>query len=140
MRTVLAVVVGVVVTMAIALILGEYPFTGLTPYLAAVAAPAVVATATIWTGEGNTARWWALTGLLSAAGIGWALWISTGRGVDPTPVGGWLAIGIALAWPLARAAWLVRRGRPGRAGRRSWGRPGRGGKSGPTVSAHTRAG
>lgn len=124
MRTVLTLALGAGLAAGAALIVGEYPFTGVTPYLAAVLVPAVIGAAVVWTGQGHPGRLWAATAVLSAAAMAWAVWISTGRGLDPVPVGGWAAIVAALVWPLTRAALLVRRGgRGGRSRRDGTGRP-----------------
>jgi hypothetical protein len=112
-RAGLAVLVGIGLAAVLALILGEYPFTGLTPYLVAVAVPAIIGFATGGIVRGHAAARWAATGVLSAAGIAWALWISTGRGVDPVPAGGWAAIALALVWPVALAVVVARRRRAG---------------------------
>lgn len=112
MRIVLALTLGAVMTVIIALILGEYPFTGTTPYLAAILVPAAIGFAVVWIDGDHRAWLWAATGPLSAAGIGWALWISTGRGADTVPAGGWASIALALLWPLAWAGRLAHRGAP----------------------------
>lgn len=114
MRTLLALALGVGLAVVTALILGEYPFTGPTPYLAAVLLPAVIGAAVVWTGRDHAERLWAATAVLSAAAMGWAVWISTGRGLDPVPAGAWIAISAALVWPLAWAGLLAHRRRPRR--------------------------
>lgn len=111
MRSVLALALGAVVAVVLALIVGEYPFAGFTPYLVALMVPAIIGTVVVWTGRRHPDRLWAATGLLGGASVGWALWISTGRGLDPVPTGGWIAIALAVAWPLARGAILAHRGR-----------------------------
>lgn len=118
MRSFLALVLGAVAAVVLALIVGEYPFAGLTPYLVAVVVPAVIAAVVVGTGRRHPDRMWALSGLLGGASIGWAVWISTGRGVDPFPTSGWIAITVAVAWPLTWGAILARRSRrPSRAAR-----------------------
>ncbi|MGI8752200.1 MAG: hypothetical protein ACR2MN_07795 [Acidimicrobiales bacterium] len=111
MRSVLALVLGAVAAAVLALIVGEYPFAGLTPYLVAVAVPAIIATVVVWTGRRRPDRLWVASGVLAGASIGWALWISTGRGLDPVPTSGWIAIALAVAWPLAWGAIVARRSR-----------------------------
>jgi hypothetical protein len=111
MRSVLALVLGAAVAVVLALIVGEYPFAGLTPYLVAVAVPAIIGTVTVWTGRRHPDRLWAASGLLGGASVGWALWISTGRGLDPVPAAGWVSVALAVAWPLAWGTILARRSR-----------------------------
>ncbi|MDQ2727373.1 MAG: hypothetical protein M3Y91_05830 [Actinomycetota bacterium] len=131
MRSLLALLFGVVMAVVLALIVGEYPFAGLTPYLVAVVVPAIIATVVVATGRRHSDRLWAASGLLGGASIGWALWISTGRGLDPVPTSGWIAIALAGAWPLAWAAVLARRSRrPGAPLVESGSRP----SGGPTLS------
>ena len=85
MRSVLALALGAAVAVVLALIVGEYPFAGFTPYLVAAAVPAIIGTVVVWTGRRHPDRLWAASGLLGGASIGWALWISTGHGLDPVP-------------------------------------------------------
>ncbi|MGI8492478.1 MAG: hypothetical protein ACR2KC_04330 [Acidimicrobiales bacterium] len=114
-RVALAALAGLVLAGAAAVILGEYPFTGWTPYLAAAIVPLVLwgALSAIVDRPGPSP--WVAAGVLSSGGLAWAVWISTGHGLDPVPAGGWAAIGSSLVWPLAaaaRAAQLRQRGRP----------------------------
>lgn len=105
----MAVGAGAGLAVVLALILGEYPFTGVTPYVAALAVPAIIGFVVTWVGRRHPARLWAYTGIVAAASVGWALYISTGRGVDPVPVGGWVAVALALLWPVAVGGWVARR-------------------------------
>lgn len=111
MRSILALVLGAAVAATLALIVGEYPFAGLTPYLVALAVPAIIAAVVVGTGRRHPDRLWGASGLLAGASIGWAVWISTGRGLDPFPASGWIAIAAAVAWPLVRGVILARRNR-----------------------------
>lgn len=111
MRTILALVIGGVLAVVMGLVLGEYPFVGFTPYLIAALVPAIMAATVVGVGQRHLVWLWAASGVLSAACIGWALWISTGQGLDPVPGGGWAAIALALAWPVARAGYLAQRTR-----------------------------
>ncbi len=111
MRSFLALVFGALAAVILALVVGEYPFAGLTPYLVAVVVPAMIAAVVVSTGRRHQDRLWALSGLLGGASIAWAVWISTGRGLDPVPTGGWIAVAVAVAWPLTWGAILFRRSR-----------------------------
>jgi hypothetical protein len=109
LRPVLAAAVGVALAVVLALVVGEYPFTGATPYIAALVVPAVIGFCVAGVGGSHPERWWLGAGVLGAASIAWAVWISTGRGVDPFPACGWAAIALGLAWPVAWGLWLARR-------------------------------
>ena len=111
MRSVLALALGAAVAAILALIVGEYPFAGFTPYLVAAAVPAIIGTVVVWTGRRHPDRLWAASGLLGGASIGWALWISTGHGLDPVPMSGWISIALAVVWPLTWGAIMARRSR-----------------------------
>ncbi|MDQ6840666.1 MAG: hypothetical protein M3137_20600 [Actinomycetota bacterium] len=109
MRSVVALALGALLAAALGLIAGEYPFSGVTPYLVAVVVPAIIAVAVVTTGRRHRDRLWAASGLLGGASIGWALWISTGQGVDPVPTSGWIAVALAVSWPLAWAMVVAHR-------------------------------
>jgi len=109
MRTVVALTVGAALTVIIALVLGEYPFVGFSPFVAAALVPAIIASAVVGTAGHHRQSLWAATGVLSAGAIAWAVWISTGRGLDPVPLGGVVAAALALGWPLAWACYRARR-------------------------------
>ena len=109
MRQVLGVVTGAVVALVAAVILGEYNFVGLTPWVAGIVVPLAVAEGCALVG-GRRPRWlWAYAAVIGAAGLAWGVWLSTGRGLDPWPTGGWEAVGLGAAWPLALA--VIRRRR-----------------------------
>lgn len=99
MRLVLAVLIGAGVAALGGLILGEYPFTGIMPYVAGVLFALVVTEVIVSVGHQVGAVIAAASAVCTLGGLGWAIWISTGRGVSPVPAGAWagLAIGGVVA-------------------------------------------
>lgn len=98
------------------MVLGEYSVSGATPWVAALAVPLAAGEALSAVG-GTRRRWvWPVAGAVAAAGLAWGVWLSTGRGVDPWPAGGSVAVVAGGGWPavltLARARRAGRR--PGR--------------------------
>ena len=72
-------------------ILGEYPFTGFTPYIAGVLF-ALVVTEVMLSISHRHNRVIAIAGAIcTVGGLGLAVRISTGNGIDPIPIGGWVA-------------------------------------------------
>ena len=109
MRLVAAGVLGAALASIAAVILGDYPLSGAVPWAAAVVIPGVIGVAMTVVAGRHHAVYWAVTGPLSAASIGWGVRIATGWGLDPVPAAAWASIGIALVWPLAWAGWILRR-------------------------------
>lgn len=112
-RLLIAIVVGAAVAGLGGLILGEYPFTGVMPYIAGILFALVVAEVMLSIGRQPGAATAAAAAVCSAGGLGWAVWISSGRGVAPVPIGGWVAIVIGAAVGLARGG-IRTAARPGR--------------------------
>jgi hypothetical protein len=101
MRCVLALLVAAGIAALGALILGEYSFTGVTPYVAAVLYALVVSEVVTSLARQRGPLVALATAVLIGTGLSWALWISTGRGVAPVPTGGLVGIGlgaVAGAW------------------------------------------
>jgi hypothetical protein len=99
---VLAVLAAAAVAALGGVILGEYPFTGVMPYVSGVLFALVVSEVTVGIGQRRGALLALAAAVCSGVGLAWAVWISSGRGVEPIPVGGWLAIMIGVAVALAR--------------------------------------
>jgi hypothetical protein len=102
MRHVLAVIAGAAVAAFGGWILGEYPFTGLTPYIEGVLFALVVAEVIISIGRRPGLFTAAAAAVCTVGGLGLAVWISTGQGLDPIPVGAWVALGLGLVVALLR--------------------------------------
>jgi ABC-type cobalamin transport system permease subunit len=95
-RDALALLAGGITAALGALILGEYPFSGATPYVAGLLYALVVSEVVLSIGRRHSLAGGVALGLVCGAGMGWAVWISTGRGVTPVPAGGWVAVAIAV--------------------------------------------
>jgi hypothetical protein len=83
-------------------ILGEYPFTGVTPYIAGALFALVVSEVIVSVGRRRDRVTAAAAAICTVAGLGWGVWISAGRGIEPVPVGGWVALVIGLVVALLR--------------------------------------
>ena len=92
-------------------ILGEYPFTGIMPYIAGVLF-ALVVTEVILSVSHQAGRIVAVAAAVATVGgLGLGVWISTGRGIDPIPIGGWVAVVIGAAVALFRGG-ITKAARP----------------------------
>ena len=112
MRLLAAGLLGAVLAVAGAVILGDYPLSGAVPWVAAIVVPGVIGVVMSATARRHQAWLWVATGPLAAASFGWGVRIATGWGLDPVPTSAWVALAITLAWPLAWAAVLSARRLP----------------------------
>jgi drug/metabolite transporter (DMT)-like permease len=109
-RTALALLAGALIAYLAAAVLGEYVVTLGTGLVAAVIVPlAVDETLTLVTRRRDRARQHLAAAVLGAAGIALGVWFSDGRGLQPWPGTGTVAVVAAALWPLARAVALQRR-------------------------------
>jgi hypothetical protein len=100
---------GALVAFVGAVVLGEYVVTVGTGLVAGVIVPLAVAEA-VGLVAGQRGRPWphlAAAGL-GGGGVALGVWFGTGRGLQPWPLAGTVAVIVAAAWPLARAAFVVR--------------------------------
>jgi hypothetical protein len=95
------------------LILGEYPFTGVTPYIAGVLFALVVAEVIISISRQSGIVTAVAAAVCTVGGLGWAVWISTGKGIDPIPIGGWMALVVGAVVALGRGGIRALRGSRG---------------------------
>jgi len=93
-REVLAMVAGAGAAVVGALIVGEYEFAGLIPFVAGALFGLAVAELMLTIAVRSTVRLAVVGALLTGGGLAWAAWISSGRGVAPYPAGGYIAIGL----------------------------------------------
>lgn len=95
MRLTVGLVAGAGVAAVGALLLGEYPFSGL-PILGAAALLGVFV-AEVVVGVGRRRGWYPAVacGGLAVLGMTWGGWISEGRHLSRLPAGGWLAVAVA---------------------------------------------
>jgi hypothetical protein len=106
---VVAVVVAAFVCVAGALILGEYQFTGFTPFIAGVLFGLVVSEFVLEIGKVRNPVLGVVTGAMVAGALGWAVWISSGEGLRPFPAVGWVAMGLGAVTAGARTGgWRLR--------------------------------
>src|SRR5207302_11067328 len=91
------------------LVLGEYEFAGWTPYLAGLLFAMVVTEVMLAVSQERGPVLGVGGAAFSAAGLGWAAWISSGRGVAPYPRGGWIAAVIGAVVSLVRGFLMGRR-------------------------------
>ena len=112
MRQVLAFVAGAAVAAFGGWILGEYPFTGLTPYIEGLLFALVIAEVIISIGHRRGPTTAVVAAVCTVGGLGLAVWISIAQGLDPVPVGAWIALGIGLVVALLRGGITagIRRG------------------------------
>jgi hypothetical protein len=92
-------------------ILGEYPFTGVMPYIAGVLFALVVTEVILSVSHQPGIVTAVAAALCTLGGLGLAVWISTGRGIDPIPIGGWVALVIGAAVALIRGGITTGSGR-----------------------------
>jgi hypothetical protein len=93
-----------------ALVLGEYELVGFTPYVSGALYGLAVAEVALTLGRDSGTGVAGACGLLTAVGMAWGAWISSGRGVAPIPTGAWFgaALGglVAFGW----VKWSGKRG------------------------------
>jgi hypothetical protein len=93
-----------------ALILGEYEFSGVTPYAVGLLFGLVVSEFVLEIAKYRHPVLGVVTGVEVGAALGWAGWISSGEGLRPFPTAVWAAIVIGAV----SAGWRVGGGRGGR--------------------------
>jgi hypothetical protein len=99
---VIAIVLGAGLALLGGWILGEYPFTGVMPYIAGVLFALVVTEVILSVGH-QPGRITAVAGAVcTVGGLALGIWISTGRGIDPIPIGGWVAVVVGAVVALIR--------------------------------------
>ncbi|HEY2812938.1 MAG TPA: hypothetical protein VGJ03_05705 [Acidimicrobiales bacterium] len=109
-RVVVALIVAGLVCIVGALILGEYQFTGLTPFAAGLLFGLVVSEFVLEIGKTRSPLIGIVTGAMVAGALGWAAWISSGEGLRPFPTLGWVAMALgALAAGGRTGGWGARR-------------------------------
>jgi hypothetical protein len=85
-----------------ALILGEYEFTGLLPYVAGALFGLVIGEVVVGVGRDRSWPVAILAGGLAAGGIAWAGWIDSSEGIEPVKGLVWVSAALAAAVALAR--------------------------------------
>jgi ABC-type Mn2+/Zn2+ transport system permease subunit len=85
-----------------ALLLGEYPFTGIMPYISGVLFALVVSEVILSVSRRSGRATAVAAAVCTAGGLAWGVWISVGEGKAPIPIGGWVAVVIGAAMALIR--------------------------------------
>lgn len=102
------------VAVGAAVILGEYEFTGATPWLAGVVVGFLIGEVVLAVVRQRTLVMAGVAAGVAAGSLVWAGWISSGEGVAPYPAMAW--VGAALAGAMAgwrtRPPWTLRAPRP----------------------------
>ena len=108
MRLSLAVLLGAGTAAVCAVVLGDYPLSGVVPWAAAVVIPLLVGVVMTAVAGGHRSALWVATGPLALGAMAWGVRIATGWGLDPVPGACWVAMALAFVWPVG---WGLTRGR-----------------------------
>ena len=114
MRLIVSLVAGAAVAALGAAVLGEYAFDGLAVVGSGVVLGLFVARAVVTVAKGGSRTGAAAAGVLTATGLLWAAWISTGHRLGTVGWEGWTAVvvGAAVSAFRARPPGAARRTRP----------------------------
>jgi hypothetical protein len=104
-----AVVVAAVASAFGGVVLGEYQFEGLMPYGAGLLFGLVVGELVVTVARSRSLVLAAACAAMVAAGLGWAAWISSGEGLRPFPILGWVAMVIGAIATVGRVGEWRRR-------------------------------
>jgi hypothetical protein len=99
-RVVIALVVAAMICVFGALVLGEYDFDAFTSIIGGLVSGLVVSEVVLEIGRTRRTVIGIVTGLMVAAGLAWAAWISSGEGSDVFPAFAWASMvvgGVAAA-------------------------------------------
>ncbi len=105
LRRILAVVVAVLVAGVAAVLLGEYPFSGLLVLGSGILVGLLVSEAVVTVGDWRGLVPAAVGAVLSAAGLTWAGWIAEGEDLGRVAAEGWVAVALGAAAAALRAWW-----------------------------------
>ncbi|MFN2608318.1 MAG: hypothetical protein ABR511_10605 [Acidimicrobiales bacterium] len=103
MRRTLGIVAGAGVAAAGAVILGEYPLSGLLGFGSGLLLGLFVAEAIVMVGRERDAVAAAAAAVLAAAGLVWTAWISAGHELGRLPASGWAAVALGVVAAGVRA-------------------------------------
>ena len=109
-RALLGLVLGAATAGLGALILGEYEFTGMLPWIAGPLFGLAVGEVVVGVGRSHHVAVAAVVAVLSFAGIAWAGWIDSTQGVEPVKAAVWVSAALAAVVGFLRTAGLPRRG------------------------------
>ena len=109
LRTGTGLIVAALVAGLGALILGEYEFEGMLPFVAGPLFGLVIGEIVVGVGRSRAVLVGVAAGVLAASGIAWAGWIDSSEGIEPVKRLVWAAAALAAVAAMAR---VVGRGRP----------------------------
>ena len=101
----MAVLAGALVAAAAALLLGEYPFSGLLVLGSGVLVGLLVSEAVVAVAEWRGPAPAAAGAVLTASGLVWAAWIAEGHDFGRVAGEGWAAVALGAAAAALRAWW-----------------------------------
>jgi hypothetical protein len=110
MRQVVAVVLGALAAAAGGFVVGEYAFTGATPFVAGVLFGLVISEIVVTVARKKTVVLGLTSAVMAAAGLAYAVWDDAGYGVRPVATSAWIGVALAAAvaairggvWPAPR--------------------------------------
>jgi hypothetical protein len=110
MRQVVAVVSGALAAAAGGFVVGEYAFTGATPFVAGVLFGLVISEIVVTVARKKTVVLGMTSAVMAAAGLAYAVWDDAGYGVRPVATSAWIGVALAAAvaairggvWPAPR--------------------------------------
>jgi hypothetical protein len=110
MRQVVAVVLGALAAAAGGFVVGEYAFTGATPFVAGVLFGLVISEIVVTVARKKTVVLGMTSAVMAAAGLAYAVWDDAGYGVRPVATSAWIGVALAAAvaairggvWPAPR--------------------------------------
>ena len=111
-RALLGLVLGAATAAIGALILGEYEFTGVLPWVAGLLFGLAIGEVVVGVGKARHPLVGAVAAACSFAGIAWAGWIDSTQGVEPVKGLVWVSAALAAATAYLRVAGLPRRRTP----------------------------
>lgn len=99
-----------------ALILGEYDFSGVIPYVAGLLFGLVIAEVVLSVARRATPALTVVAPVETGLGLAWAVWISSGRGVSPVPAAAFVSVALGIVVALGWSFLSGHGHRPGAAG------------------------
>jgi hypothetical protein len=105
-RTLVGIVVGALVAAFGALVLGEYEFTGVLPYVAGPLFCLAVGEVVVAVGATRASAAAVASSGLAFAGVVWAGWIDSSEGVEPLKTLVWVAAALAAVSAFLRVSGL----------------------------------
>jgi hypothetical protein len=105
MRQLVAVVAGAAAACVGALIAGEYPFTGVVPYVVGILLGMAIAELVVAIARRATIVLGAICAVVAAAAVAYAAWDDAGFGVRPIAASAWAGVVVAFVTGGLRGGW-----------------------------------